>query len=105
LSNTQFRFVYTGGAGTVIGPAVDTKVHRFKAWSQGSTCYLVVDNTLYTGTGGPLVADVGGVGLGGGVNAGASNTRIAFLLHCSSKPTLVEEIALDDWAKAYWGAP
>jgi len=85
----------------------DTAVHRFKAWTAGTTANFTVDASNSTGTGAnALPGNITGVAIGcssGGLS-NVGDVSVAFYLLCSAKPSAAEEAALDAWAIAYWGS-
>lgn len=103
-SPTSFISATTGGV-NLVGPALDTAVHKFKAWKDGVNRNFVADAALFTAADAtPLAANqfVATIGSGAAFPADAS---VAFFLVCSAKPSAAEEAALDAWAQAYFGAP
>jgi hypothetical protein len=106
LNASATNFLASGPSGVVTGPPIDTALHRFKCWRDGTNRNLKVDETLFSVPDATAVTlPTTAVGLGGPSNAtvATSDCSIAFMMVCSAKPSAAEEAALDAWSRAYWG--
>lgn len=105
---TSFRCLWDS-TGSLDSPgASDANVHQLSTWVTASATNLRLDQTT-TSTGGytaALVANITAVGIGQDtLGANIMDASVAFVLICSSLPSTAEFLALDTWAKSYWGVP
>ena len=101
-----FRCLWDSAGSLTTAAAADTTPHEFSTWVTASLTNLQVDSNLTT-TGGytaAMVANMTSVGIGSDSIGGfIPDTAIAFVLICSSLPSVAERAALNAYSDSYWG--
>lgn len=104
---TGFRSLWNSAGSNDSAGAADTNPHILSTWLDGTNINLRVDaSTVSAAFGAAITADMVSIAVGQDTAGGAiSDASVAFYLIASSKPSTAEILALDTWAKSYWGVP
>jgi hypothetical protein len=107
LYKSDFEYAGFNASIQAFGGTPDQAVHTWASWLDGTNANLSYDGVTYSvASAATLGGNAVAFSIGGGVNtAFCSDSNVAFFLVCSAKPTAAEELALNQWARSYWGTP